>query len=103
MALAPNVYDAEPIPESARAEVERLMLTGDLFRYTAPEDAPVSLLEREFAARMPDAKPSVLLDLEAGRMSEVDVINGAVPVQVDFPASAADRTLGTLEIYFAQG
>lgn len=32
----------------------------------------------EFAARMPDAKPSVLLDLEAGRPSEVDVINGAV-------------------------
>ena len=33
---------------------------------------------REFAARMPEAKPSVLLDLEAGRISEVDVINGAV-------------------------
>ncbi|MFO7921724.1 MAG: aminotransferase class I/II-fold pyridoxal phosphate-dependent enzyme [Nioella sp.] len=49
MALAPNVYDAEPIPESARAEIERLLQTGDLFRYTAPEDAPVSLLEREFA------------------------------------------------------
>lgn len=36
---------------------------------------------REFAARMPDARPSVLLDLEAGRVSEVDVINGAVPVE----------------------
>ncbi|MFK7915995.1 MAG: ketopantoate reductase family protein, partial [Pseudomonadales bacterium] len=33
---------------------------------------------REFAARMPNAKPSVLLDLEAGRPSEVDAINGAV-------------------------
>ena len=52
MALAPNVYDAEPIPESARAEVERLLSSGDLFRYTAPEDAPVSLLEREFADMM---------------------------------------------------
>ncbi len=31
------------------------------------------------AARMPDAKPSVLLDIEAGRISEVDVINGAIP------------------------
>ncbi len=49
MTLPPNVYDAEPIPESARAEIERLLQTGDLFRYTAPENAPVSLLEREFA------------------------------------------------------
>ncbi|CUJ11852.1 DegT/DnrJ/EryC1/StrS family aminotransferase [Cognatishimia activa] len=45
----PDVYSAEPIPEAARAEVERLLQTGDLFRYTAPEDAPVSLLESEFA------------------------------------------------------
>ena len=50
--LAPNVYDAEPIPEAARAEVERLLATGDLFRYTAPKDAPVTLLEREFAAHL---------------------------------------------------
>jgi len=49
MTLPPNVYDAEPIPEAARAEVERLLATGDLFRYTAPENAPVALLEREFA------------------------------------------------------
>ena len=48
-ALAPNVYDAEPIPDSARAEIERLLASGDLFRYTAPEDAPVALLEAEFA------------------------------------------------------
>ncbi|MDO6798626.1 DegT/DnrJ/EryC1/StrS family aminotransferase [Shimia thalassica] len=52
MTLPPNVYDAEPIPESARAEVERLLQSGDLFRYTAPEDAPVSMLESEFAAMM---------------------------------------------------
>ena len=49
---APNVYDAEPIPEAARAEIDRLLLSGDLFRYTAPADAPVALLEREFAAMM---------------------------------------------------
>lgn len=49
---APNVYDAEPIPEAARAEIDRLLQSGDLFRYTAPEDAPVALLEREFAAMM---------------------------------------------------
>ncbi|MDX5351290.1 MAG: aminotransferase class I/II-fold pyridoxal phosphate-dependent enzyme [Paracoccaceae bacterium] len=47
--LAPNVYDAEAIPEAARAEIDRLLLSGDLFRYTAPSDAPVALLEKEFA------------------------------------------------------
>jgi dTDP-4-amino-4,6-dideoxygalactose transaminase len=50
--VAPNVYDAEPIPEAARAEIDRLLTSGDLFRYTAPEDAPVALLEREFADLM---------------------------------------------------
>ena len=52
MTQAPNVHDAEPIPDAARAEIERLLLTGDLFRYTAPRDAPVTLLERDFAAMM---------------------------------------------------
>lgn len=51
-ALAPNVYDAEPIPEAARAEIDRLLASGDLFRYTAPEGAPVALLEQEFADLM---------------------------------------------------
>ena len=50
--VGPNVYDAEPIPEAARAEIERLLSSGDLFRYTAARDAPVSLLEQEFAALM---------------------------------------------------
>lgn len=49
MTLPPNVYDAEPIPESARVEIDKLLKSGDLFRYTAPKDAPVALLEREFA------------------------------------------------------
>lgn len=52
MTLPPNVYDAEAIPESARAEIERLLSSGDLFRYTAGQDAPVSKLEREFADTM---------------------------------------------------
>ncbi len=48
----PNMHDAEAIPEAARAEIDRLLRSGDLFRYTAPQDAPVALLEREFAALM---------------------------------------------------
>ncbi|PTV96491.1 dTDP-4-amino-4,6-dideoxygalactose transaminase [Rhodobacter aestuarii] len=48
---APNCYDAEPIPEAARAEIERLLASGDLFRYTS-DNAPVAKLEAEFAELM---------------------------------------------------
>ena len=51
MALPPNVYDAEPIPAAAKSEIERLLTTGDLFRYTS-DDSPVALLERDFAEVM---------------------------------------------------
>ena len=40
-------------------------------------DDPVAYVQ-DFAERMRAAKPSVLLDIEAGRRSEIDVINGAV-------------------------
>ncbi|NOD95673.1 aminotransferase class I/II-fold pyridoxal phosphate-dependent enzyme [Ruegeria sp. HKCCD6228] len=49
MTLPPNVHDAEPIPAAAKDAIEALMQSGDLFRYTAPQDAPVALLEAEFA------------------------------------------------------
>ncbi|SEF54011.1 dTDP-4-amino-4,6-dideoxygalactose transaminase [Thalassococcus halodurans] len=47
--MTSNMHDAEPIPAEARAEIDRLLQSGDLFRYTAPEDSPVTLLEQEFA------------------------------------------------------
>jgi dTDP-4-amino-4,6-dideoxygalactose transaminase len=50
--MLPNMHEADPIPDAARIEIERLLSSGDLFRYTAPENAPVALLEREFAALM---------------------------------------------------
>lgn len=34
---------------------------------------------RSFGERIPSARPSVLLDLKAGRRTEIDVINGAIP------------------------
>ena len=49
MTLPPNVHAAEPIPAAAREAIDALMQSGDLFRYTAPQDAPVALLESEFA------------------------------------------------------
>ena len=51
MAL-PDMHTAEAIPPEARTEIARLLTSGDLFRYTAAADAPVSLLEAEFAAMM---------------------------------------------------
>jgi 2-dehydropantoate 2-reductase len=41
-------------------------------------DDPVAYV-RDFGAKIPNARPSVLLDLMAGRKSEIDVINGAIP------------------------
>ncbi len=52
MTTLPNMHDAEPIPAAAREAIDRLMHSGDLFRYTAPKDAPVALLEAEFAQMM---------------------------------------------------
>lgn len=43
-------------------------------------DDPVAYVEA-FVARVPDAKPSMLQDHLAGRRSEVDAINGQVPIE----------------------
>ena len=66
---------------SRAAAVEAFSVAGALGINLAFAD-PVEEV-REFAGRMPDARPSVLLDIEAGRASEVDVINGAVPVAAE--------------------
>ncbi|WP_164659964.1 DegT/DnrJ/EryC1/StrS aminotransferase family protein [Tropicibacter sp. Alg240-R139] len=49
MMTPPNVHAAEPIPAAAREAIDALLTSGDLFRYTAPQNAPVALLESEFA------------------------------------------------------
>lgn len=41
-------------------------------------DDPVEYA-RAFGLRIPDARPSLLLDLRAGRRTEIEVINGAIP------------------------
>jgi 2-dehydropantoate 2-reductase len=42
-------------------------------------EEPVAYV-RNFGSKIPDARPSMLLDHMAGRMSEIDAINGAIPV-----------------------
>ncbi|MBO9431670.1 aminotransferase class I/II-fold pyridoxal phosphate-dependent enzyme [Sulfitobacter sp. R18_1] len=51
----PDMHRAEPIPAEAEAAIAELLQSGDLFRYTAAKDAPVSLLEVEFAQMMGSA------------------------------------------------
>ncbi len=46
-----DLHAAEPIPAAVRDEIKRLLSSGDLFRYTS-QNAPVTLLEREFAAQL---------------------------------------------------
>ncbi|HVL34903.1 MAG TPA: 2-dehydropantoate 2-reductase [Burkholderiales bacterium] len=41
-------------------------------------DDPVAYV-RDFGSKIPNARPSVLLDLMAGRKSEIEVINGSIP------------------------
>lgn len=48
MPQLPNLTAAESIPDDARAEIERILQTGDLFRYGS-DQSPVTLLEAEFA------------------------------------------------------
>ncbi|MBK1789132.1 ketopantoate reductase family protein [Prauserella cavernicola] len=45
-------------------------------------DDPVEYV-RTFGSAIPDARPSMLLDVLAGRPTEIDVINGAVPEQAE--------------------
>ncbi|WP_226782526.1 DegT/DnrJ/EryC1/StrS family aminotransferase [Oceaniglobus trochenteri] len=47
-----SAQDGDPIPDAALAAVSELLTSGDLFRYTARQDAPVTLLEQEFAGMM---------------------------------------------------
>jgi 2-dehydropantoate 2-reductase len=60
-------------------------------------DDPVEYA-RAFGLRIPRARPSVMLDLRAGRRCEIDVINGAVPrvgasVGVQAPVNATVTAL----------
>jgi 2-dehydropantoate 2-reductase len=67
--------DIGPISRAAASEAWSIAKAVGL---TLPFTDPVSHV-RAFAARMPAARPSLLQDLEAGRLSEIDYINGAIP------------------------
>src|SRR3546814_15466898 len=54
---------------------------------------------RAFGSKIPNAKPSLLLDYEAGRRGGIDVINGAIPraaaeAEREAPVNAPRTRLG---------
>ena len=58
---------------------------GEAFAIARAKDVPLSFDDpvayvTSFGAGMPNARPSMLLDHMAGRTSELDAINGIVPV-----------------------
>jgi 2-dehydropantoate 2-reductase len=60
-------------------------------------DDPVDYV-RNFGSKIPNARPSMLLDHLAGRQSEIDAINGAIPVaaralNIDAPWNSAISAL----------
>jgi 2-dehydropantoate 2-reductase len=68
--------DPDMGPVSRAAAVEAWTVARAL-GIAVQTDDPVALV-RHFAASMPAARPSMLQDIENGRRSEIDVINGAV-------------------------
>lgn len=71
--------DPEIGPVSRAAAVEAFEVARALGVKLAVTDAVAHV--RAFGARVADARPSVLLDHDKRRASEIDVINGAVPKQ----------------------
>lgn len=91
MTVGQVMDDAEMGPVSRAAAIEAWAVARASGIAIDVED-PVAHI-RDFGAGMPDAKPSALLDHEARRVSEIDVINGAVPrhgarVGVEAPVNA---------------
>ena len=50
--MKPIPHASEPVPPDAEARVLAMLRSGDLFRYTADADSPVTCLEKEFAKFM---------------------------------------------------
>lgn len=77
MTVGQVMDDPEMGPVSRAAAVEALRVARACGVAVQVEDAVAHV--RAFGARVAHAKPSVLLDHEKRRPSEIDVINGAVP------------------------
>ncbi|WP_218010432.1 ketopantoate reductase family protein [Actinomadura chibensis] len=73
-----EVMDDEHLGPVSRAAAEEAWQVARARGVGISVTDPIEFV-RDFGARMPAAKPSALLDHEAGRVSEIAFINGAVP------------------------
>lgn len=96
LAVGEAMDDPDVGPVCLGAAVEAWTVARALGIQLAIDD-PVALVS-SFAETVRSAKPSVLQDIEAGRVSEIDVINGAIPrearrVNLEAPVNATITAL----------
>lgn len=80
-----NVYTAEPIPEEAKREIDRLLQSGDLFRYTS-ENSPVTLFEKEFADLMGVKYAVAVSSCSAALYLSLEALNLKAGARIIIPA-----------------
>ena len=81
----PNTNQADPIPESARLEVDELLSTGDLFRYTNDQSA-VSNLEQNFAVKIGSSYALAVSSCSAALFLALKALNLGEKARVLIPA-----------------
>ena len=69
---------SRPFPRLRRLRERRLSGFPQQKEFSLGFDDPVAYV-RDFGSKIPNARPSVLLDLMAKSKSEIDVINGSIP------------------------
>lgn len=82
---APNVNNAESIPKEAFSEIQKLLDSGDLFRYNS-ENSPVSLLEKEFAEYMEVKYALAVSSCSAGLYLSLEALGIGAGARVIIPA-----------------
>ncbi len=87
-----EVMDGPGPVADLRGMRDRSLCSGPQRRIKLGFDDPVAYV-RDFGSKIPNARPSVLLDLMSKRKSEIDVINGSIPrvaqqVGLQAPANA---------------
>ena len=85
MSSIPNINQADPIPESARLDIEELLLTGDLFRYTNEQSAVLDL-EQNFAKKIGSSYALAVSSCSAALFLALKTLNLRKEARVLIPA-----------------
>ncbi|UWR12593.1 DegT/DnrJ/EryC1/StrS family aminotransferase [Sulfitobacter mediterraneus] len=81
----PDLHQAEAIPTAAQDDLNRILQNGDLFRYTAASDAPVTLLEQDFARMMGSAYALAVSSCSAALFLSLKALNLPAQARVLIP------------------